>query len=75
MYIFSEEEPDSGDTEVDEGEDGGDELDTSESSDSEIEEEDRWQCGSCSERNHPMTRRCSRCWAVRRDWYPASLDR
>ena len=70
-----EAEGDSGDTEVDEGEDGGDELGNSDSSDSEIEEEDKWKCDLCPERNHPMTRRCIRCWAVRRDWFPPSLSR
>ncbi len=64
---------DSGDTEIDKGEDGGDELGNSDSSDSEIED-DKWQCESCSQRNHPVTRRCERCWAVRRDWFLPSLD-
>ena len=66
---------DSDDTEVDEGEDGGDELDNNDTSDSEIEEEDKWQCQSCPERNHPMTRRCRRCWVVRQDWFATSLNR
>ena len=72
--ILSEVAGDSGDTEVDEGEDGGDELGNSDSSDSEIEEDDKWQCESCPERNHPVTRRCRR-WSVRRDWSYPSLDR
>ena len=63
------------DTEVDEGEDGGDELENSDSLDSEIEEEDKWQCEVCTERNHPITRRCRRCWTVRHDWFPSTLDR
>ena len=75
MNIFVEVKGDSEDTEVDEGEDGGDELGNSDSSDSEIEEKDKWQCESCPERNHPMTRRCRRCWTVRRDWFPPSLNR
>ncbi|XP_046860755.1 E3 ubiquitin-protein ligase Mdm2-like [Xenia sp. Carnegie-2017] len=61
--------------EVDEGEDGGDELGNSDSSDSEIDEEDKWQCEACSERNHPMTRRCRRCWSKRKDWFASTLER
>ena len=60
---------------MDEGEDGGDELGNGDSSDSEIEEDDKWQCELCQERNHPMTRRCVRCWSIRQDWFPPILNR
>ena len=73
--LFSETERNSCSQEVDEGEDGGDELGNSDSSDSEIEEEDKWQCEACSERNHPMTRRCRRCWSKRKDWFASTLER
>lgn len=74
LNTLEEEEVNSLNATEDEGEEGGDELGNSDV-DSEIEEDDKWQCESCAERNHPMTRHCRRCWALRKNWCPPALNR
>ncbi|NWV11366.1 MDM4 protein, partial [Ptilonorhynchus violaceus] len=41
----------------------------SDDTDTETASEDRWQCSKCRKLNSPGKRYCSRCWALRHDWY------
>ena len=48
--------------------DKGHEADTEsgddDSSDPEIPWDERWPCRNCFQKNHPMTRRCMKCWTL-----------
>ena len=60
--------PDQVTGEEDPGAEGGDEYDGDGDTDSEIDDDDRWTCQSCSTRNHPITRHCAKCWGQRHEW-------
>lgn len=47
----------------------------SQSSDSEIGEDDLWQCCVCGNRNVPFQRYCQRCWKRRFGWLPDRENR
>ncbi|EEC20009.1 ubiquitin protein ligase E3 mdm2, putative [Ixodes scapularis] len=47
-----------------------DSSDSSHSSDSEIGEEDLWECRLCETQNTPLHRYCQKCWKRRFGWLP-----
>ncbi|CAN7938866.1 unnamed protein product [Ixodes hexagonus] len=47
-----------------------DSSDSSHSSDSEIGEEDLWECRLCETQNTPFHRYCQKCWKQRFGWLP-----
>ncbi|XP_069138880.1 protein Mdm4-like isoform X1 [Argopecten irradians] len=38
--------------------------------DTELSDEDKWDCQECHTKNSPTQRYCSRCWKLRPDWLP-----
>ncbi|XP_072017849.1 uncharacterized protein [Amphiura filiformis] len=45
-------------------------ADDSSSTDTEISDQDKWDCIECQNRNPPVDRYCNRCWALRTGWLP-----
>ncbi|KAF4518865.1 hypothetical protein B566_EDAN006716 [Ephemera danica] len=43
---------------------------SSDSSDPELEPQDKWSCLKCKQKNQPIPRYCQQCFSVRKKWFP-----
>ncbi|XP_059489551.1 E3 ubiquitin-protein ligase Mdm2-like [Neocloeon triangulifer] len=50
--------------------DSSSDSDSSDSSDPELQPQDKWSCLRCKQKNQPIPRYCQHCFAVRKKWFP-----